>query len=251
VNRDLNDQVYLHIENLLTDPTYIRLFYWLMDLLLKVVEKQEVNFMDPKNLAIVWGPGMVGSSQDAVLSDPMNAMDGFNDTRFGINVIETNLTNMFRNQISASSVLKGLGLVSSPPGTPRRRNSDSGTFTLATNSAPHVAMGRSNVRKSAGARDLPVGILNEMLLKRKQMTAKVETMESQGSPVMPTPTSTASPVTMPTVPPKPEIPHKPSLPPKPASPAAPPLPPKPTSSPVNNLNSKDLPPSRAPPRPPK
>lgn len=239
VNRDLDDSQYLKLENLLKDELYVRLFYWLMDLLLKVVEKQDVNFMDPKNLAIVWGPGMVGSSQDAVLSDPMNAMDGFNDTRFGINVIEMNLTHLSRNNIKPANVLKSLGLVTTPR---QKRSTSDSEFTLAARAEAVAPPVRSAVRKSGGAQNLPMGILNEMIAKRQQITKKSE--PSQPSPVV----ASSETTTAPAVTPKPEIPAKPALPPKPTVQSPPIIPPKPTSVVAND---KDTPPPRPPPRPPK
>jgi len=80
-------------------PTFLsnmgtRLASWLIDLLLDVVEHQETNLMDPKNCAIVWGPGMTGSSDEKTLTGSpldMGAMAGFSDTRFGINFIQANV----------------------------------------------------------------------------------------------------------------------------------------------------------------
>lgn len=41
---------------------------------------------------IVWGPGLVGSSNDGPASG--NVFEGFNDTRFGVNVVECNLSHL-------------------------------------------------------------------------------------------------------------------------------------------------------------
>lgn len=88
-------------------PTYLSpmntiLMSWLLDLLLKVVEYKDINLMDPKNCAIVWGPGMTGSADDVAVSSSttmdMGAMAGLSDTRFGINSIQANVAHLMETK---------------------------------------------------------------------------------------------------------------------------------------------------------
>jgi len=69
------------------------LFSWLVDLLASVADLSEVNKMTPSNLAIVWGPGLVGSSGDSAFNPGGFSLDGaalsgLDDTKFGIAVME-------------------------------------------------------------------------------------------------------------------------------------------------------------------
>lgn len=90
VDHSISDSEILLLDNHLSDIN-ARLFNWLICLLLLVVDKEEENKMDPKNCAIVWGPGMIGSSQDTAATTFGSPMEDFEETRFGINAVQYNV----------------------------------------------------------------------------------------------------------------------------------------------------------------
>ena len=84
-----------------------RLFHWLICMLLDVVSLQQANMMNSKNCAIVWGPGMIGASDSATSAGPvyvsLGAMEGLEDTRFGISLVESILQHYFETGTRPSS----------------------------------------------------------------------------------------------------------------------------------------------------
>jgi len=116
-DKNLSEEEMVHPEKYLTGMD-LTLFNWLVCLLVLVVEKQAENKMDPKNCAIVWGPGMVGSANEgAVDQSGLGAMDGFEETRFGISVVEANVRKSFQEGVKIQNLPVPSNQQSSPTST--------------------------------------------------------------------------------------------------------------------------------------
>ena len=245
VDKNLNDNEILHLENHLP-ASLMKLFDWLVSLLLLVVAKQELNLMDPKNCAIVWGPGMIGSSEAA--NSTIAAFDDFQDTRFGINVIEGNISYLRNNNLKPYSV-------ANLPPTPVVCKAKPEFGAVPSSIAPAKVTSAESLPRTPPSRALrnsiSLGIsFEELFAKRQKMGNSVQEdiailkEASTSSPNL----STSSSPSGPPLPPKPQIPPKPEMVPlKNDTPPA--LPPKPAFSKTMAIPlPKPSPPVR-PPRP--
>ena len=122
--------------------------------------------MEPKNCAIVWGPGMVGSNDQS--SSIMGALDHFNDTGFGVSVIESNLSHLVEKKLQPYSIqslpaqrpttifvdkpiIPPLSNVTNiPPGVPQRSLTPTARFASQITGFPQISF-------------------NEMLQKQQQL----------------------------------------------------------------------------------
>eukprot|EP01102_Stenamoeba_stenopodia_P017924 TRINITY_DN6501_c0_g1_i1.p1 TRINITY_DN6501_c0_g1~~TRINITY_DN6501_c0_g1_i1.p1 ORF type:complete len:1158 (+),score=269.87 TRINITY_DN6501_c0_g1_i1:285-3758(+) len=68
------------------------LFLWLLDLLVDAASRSSITKMDSKNLAIVWGPGMVGSS-----SADANPYVGLMLMQYGTSLLNQNISYLMKN----------------------------------------------------------------------------------------------------------------------------------------------------------
>jgi len=74
----------------LVSPFYAKLLDWLFRLCRTISAAYETSKMDPKNLAIVWGPAIVPDIGPVKLGDPISSVD-FASTQHGVEIVEANL----------------------------------------------------------------------------------------------------------------------------------------------------------------
>ena len=261
----------MHPERFLSGMT-LSLFSWLTCLLIRVVERQEVNKMDPKNCAIVWGPGMIGSATDtAVDASGLGAMDGFEDTRFGINFVELNVRHHYQNKTLpyGASRPQAKPVVQTPLPNQNRptQTQNRPTQTMNTRQQP-----KSPIAPGAGQGMVNSAMLGEILQRATLRNNQNQNQnQSQPSPAAsqpsPAPQKPSPPSYKKVNSPQIDIPVKPKPPPtrsnqqqqqqqqQPAvqsnsAPMVKPITPVGVKSPVRPNNANNGPPSIAPPRPP-
>jgi len=257
-----------------------RLFHWLLCMLLLVVEKHSLNKMDPKNCAIVWGPGMVGAHNEAAIG-AASAMEGFEDTRFGISIVENNLRHLHQSGTLPSSTQESstavpptqtesgapAAAVSFSPAEPAPQPTPPGNLPRpnlhvmvpsapkkppAALPLPSAPPSRSRSRSGAGPGTIPQplgfgsAVMSEMMAKRSLKTSSpaVTPDRTASTSVLAQSTEQTSPATV-TFTDKTKPPATP--PPRPPG-TAPKIPPKPPASLSSGGSS---PPKGAPPVPPK